>query len=182
MSKDKWPDVDYLGAVSVLPHPQCHPGLSTQLGYSLLCALQSWKFFLSWSHRQFEKPPSAMLDWKISAPRKGRCADRWVSFWNQSSSPMSGLWLSDHNGHSLAADPTLGDAKMHTSPPEAPSSNASNCIGVIFLGLKWPLDHPQLLCDSTWVAFLLMPLVNLSCARANLQDVQGGRALFMNLR
>ena len=70
------PDVDYLGAVSVLPHPQCHPGLSTQLGYSLLCALQSWKFFLSWSHRQFEKPPSAMLDWKISAPRKGRCADR----------------------------------------------------------------------------------------------------------
>lgn len=182
MSKDKWPDVDYLGAVSVLPHPQCHPGLSTQLGYSLLCALQSWKFFLSWSHRQFEKPPSAMLDRKISAPRKGRGADRWVSFWNQSSSPMSGLWLSDHNGHSLAADPTLGDAKMHTSPPEAPSSNASNCIGVIFLGLKWPLDHPQLLCDSTWVAFLLMPLVNLSCARANLQDVQVGRALFMNLR
>ena len=89
-----------------------------------------------------------MLIWKISAPRKGdeqtgecnygarsllQCVDcDWVT---TTVTP----WL---------LTPPLGDARMHTTAPKAPSANASHCVRVTFLGLKLSLNHPQLLCDS----------------------------------
>lgn len=61
---------------------------------------------------------------------------------------MSRLWPGDHNGHPLATDHSTRRCWNANNPPEAPSLYGSHSIRVTFLGLKLPLDHPQLLSNS----------------------------------
>lgn len=114
-----------LGALAVLPLPGSHPELPAQHASSLPCASQSWEVFLSRPQKGFQKPLAHMLTWKMPAPRRDEQRDGCVS----GTMPLLQYVNCDRVTmvvSSFDAEPSVRDAAVHTTPPPAPSANASH--------------------------------------------------------